>query len=170
MDSFNSSNSLYIIGKEIGEQGTPHLQGYVEFKDKLRITALKKINNRAHWEKCKGSKDSNLKYCGKDNNYVTNMKIKKPLKILDESKLYEWQKTIIEIIKQEPDDRKIYWIWERKVVLERQHFVNIYHINLVLFLLKEKKNDILYCASEYESDIYVMDLEIDGRIRIVWCD
>lgn len=39
-----------VVSKEIGEAGTPHLQGYVTFKKAKRLSALKKIVPRAHWE------------------------------------------------------------------------------------------------------------------------
>jgi len=55
-----------IIGKEVGENGTPHLQGYVEFKNQKDLTALKKINDRIHWEVAKGNRNQNIIYCTKE--------------------------------------------------------------------------------------------------------
>ena len=40
-----------VIGKEKGKEETPHLQGYIQLKSKKRLTALKKVCARAHWEK-----------------------------------------------------------------------------------------------------------------------
>lgn len=60
------SNSSYIFSKEIGDCGTPHLQGYVEFLAKQRLTAIKKFNNRIHWERCKGNRETNVNYILKD--------------------------------------------------------------------------------------------------------
>lgn len=37
-----------IYGKEVGKQGTPHLQGYVVFTDQKTLSALKKIMPRAY--------------------------------------------------------------------------------------------------------------------------
>lgn len=41
-----------VIGEEVGETGTPHLQGYVIFKKKYRLAQLKNSTQggRAHWE------------------------------------------------------------------------------------------------------------------------
>ena len=39
-----------VFGKEVGENGTPHLQGYIEFASKKTMKGLKKLNDRAHWE------------------------------------------------------------------------------------------------------------------------
>ncbi len=56
-----------IIGKEKGDQGTKHLQGFVHFYDKQRMTSVKKIiGPRAHLEKALGSDEDNRKYCGKE--------------------------------------------------------------------------------------------------------
>jgi len=155
--AFNGSK--YIIGKEVGESGTPHLQGYVNFNDKKRLTALKKIHDKVHWEKCKGSEEDNIKYCSKDGNIITNIKIKKPLKLLKEEQFYEWQKFVINIIKQEPDDRKIYWIWEEKGNKGKTTFAKYLSATYGAIPVEGKKNDILYCCAEFESDIYIMDIE-----------
>lgn len=59
-----------IYGREIGEEGTPHLQGYVQMPKKLRLTGLKKILPRAHWEPAKGDQPSNREYCSKEGDFV----------------------------------------------------------------------------------------------------
>lgn len=61
----------YIIcGKEVGEQGTPHLQGYVEFDGAKRLKGVNALL-KAHWERAKGDSDDNEKYCGKDGVWYT---------------------------------------------------------------------------------------------------
>lgn len=59
-----------IIGKEVGASGTPHLQCYVHYNNKLSFNTLKKKIPTAHIEKCKGSADDNIKYCSKDGDYA----------------------------------------------------------------------------------------------------
>lgn len=58
-----------VIGREKGAEGTPHLQGYIEFQNKKRMTALKKINARIHWEKLKGKPWQAANYCKKDGDH-----------------------------------------------------------------------------------------------------
>lgn len=61
-----------IYGKETGEANqTPHLQGYIQMKRKMRLTGLKKLLMKAHWEAAKGNADSNVKYCSKEGNVTT---------------------------------------------------------------------------------------------------
>lgn len=68
-DLINGDYDYIIIRKEVGENGTPHLQGYVQLKKNKLLTGMKKINKSAHWELAKGSAQDNHKYCSKDNNF-----------------------------------------------------------------------------------------------------
>lgn len=57
----------YIIyGKEAGESGTPHLQGYVNLARTQKLSYVSKLIPRAHWEPCKGSSQQNIDYCSKE--------------------------------------------------------------------------------------------------------
>lgn len=58
-----------IVGKEVGDNGTPHLQGYYHLHSNLTWKKLKDKLPRAHWEICKGTPSSNIKYCSKENNF-----------------------------------------------------------------------------------------------------
>ncbi len=58
-----------VVGIEVGEVGTPHLQCYLECHSTQRMSAMKKIVPRAHWEVAQRSKDVNVDYCKKDGNY-----------------------------------------------------------------------------------------------------
>jgi len=55
-----------IVGREIGENGTPHLQGYFHLKDRLAFSRLKEYFPSIHIEKAKGNAEQNKIYCSKD--------------------------------------------------------------------------------------------------------
>lgn len=55
-----------ICQRERGEQGTPHLQGYASFSSAKRLSALKELLPRAHWEVARGDEQANIAYCTKD--------------------------------------------------------------------------------------------------------
>lgn len=60
-----------IIGREIcPETKRKHWQGYAEFKGGKRLTTLKKINDKIHWETRKGTQEQAYTYCMKENDYV----------------------------------------------------------------------------------------------------
>jgi hypothetical protein len=52
-----------VYGREKGENGTPHLQGFVTFNGMKRLSGMKKINKRAHWEPAKSISRINREYC-----------------------------------------------------------------------------------------------------------
>ena len=56
-----------IIGKEIGDNGTSHLQGFVSTGNKNRKTwtTWKSFIPRAHFEQAKRTDAENEKYCSK---------------------------------------------------------------------------------------------------------
>ncbi|AEB60990.1 replication associated protein [Barbel circovirus] len=55
-----------VIGNEIGDSGTPHLQGFLNMKTKRRLGTMKKwFNARAQYEAAKGTDLQNDEYCTK---------------------------------------------------------------------------------------------------------
>lgn len=59
-----------IYGEEVGESGTPHLQCYAEFPKPTRLSALKKMFPRAHFEVARGSPQEASAYCKKDGKFT----------------------------------------------------------------------------------------------------
>lgn len=56
-----------IFQREVGECGTPHLQGYLQLITKKRISYLKSnAHGTAHFEGAKGSSAQNIAYCSKE--------------------------------------------------------------------------------------------------------
>lgn len=52
---------------EVGDSGTPHIQGYVRFKASKFLEAAKRcIHDTAHLEPARGSEEQNRSYCTKD--------------------------------------------------------------------------------------------------------
>lgn len=58
--------NFHVCGKEVGENGTPHLQGMITFNKSTRLGPLKLINPKAHWERCI-SAEAAANYCMKEN-------------------------------------------------------------------------------------------------------
>ena len=59
-----------VYGREVGESGTPHLQGYIEFRHQRSFTSAKKaISMRAHLQQAKGTRLQNYAYCTKEDDY-----------------------------------------------------------------------------------------------------
>ncbi|UOF80439.1 rep protein [Lamposivirus ageladense] len=68
----NALEVKYIVyGHETGDNGTPHLQGFVIFNHSLQFNTVKnKLGERVHVEATRGTTDQAANYCKKDGNYV----------------------------------------------------------------------------------------------------
>lgn len=67
-DLAEKEDAIVIFGYEIGEQGTRHLQGYVEFRHLKRYATFAK-RSHSHWEKAKADFWANFKYCTKSGSF-----------------------------------------------------------------------------------------------------
>jgi len=64
---YDASLMHYLIcGLEVGEQGTKHLQGYVQMKSRKTLSQMKDLFVGAHLEIAKGNQAQNIEYCSKD--------------------------------------------------------------------------------------------------------
>lgn len=70
IDQVLTERSRYAIyGKETGEEGTPHLQGYVSLKGTIRFNTLRTLLPGCHIEAAKGNEQQNYDYCSKDGDF-----------------------------------------------------------------------------------------------------
>lgn len=63
--------TYHVIGKEVGENGTPHLQGCITFKQTKRFNAAKlTLGNRIHIEQLRETVFQAREYCKKDGDFI----------------------------------------------------------------------------------------------------
>lgn len=169
----------YIIGKEVGENGTPHLQGYVWFKSARSFKAMKKMIPNAHLEKAKGHKKSNYNYCSKGGDFISTIilpKSKVDKKLEFRNKLKEkvllkykdimwkpWQQKIIDIIEAKPDERVIHWFHESQGNVGKSFLAKYIACKYDIILMEGKKNDIFNQVNDcldrlVEPKIVVVDI------------
>ena len=59
------------FGKEVSQNGTPHLQGYVSFKNAVyRPSRFFEQYGNGHFEMARGSADQNAEYCAKEGDFT----------------------------------------------------------------------------------------------------
>ena len=147
---FNSSGCEWIWGEEVGEEGTPHLQGYVEFPKRVRPVETVKCE-RVHWERCKGDRASNVKYCTKDGcNIKGNLPYDKPLRLIGRAQFYPWQEELVQILEQEPDDRTIYWYWETVGRVGKSALAKWLCVHKRALMAGGKANDVKYMIVKWK--------------------
>jgi len=132
----NQKKIDYIFGEEIGEQGTPHLQGFIRFNTKNRPMNIFS-QSKIHWEKTKSNFENNVAYCIKQDKYYTNMKFPKPVKTLEPLPIFN---SIIDLINTEPDDRTIYWYWGKQGIGKTQFLKWLYIKHEALIVEGASKN------------------------------
>lgn len=132
--------NVAICGKEVGESGTPHLQGYCEFRKKVRPIGLFHTD-KIWWQKAKGKREENLGYCIKQGQVILKMGFPKGIQIIEQ--LWDWQQNIVDIYNSEPDDRTINWFWDEKGGIGKSAFMKYMAV----------KHDICFCSGGKYSDI-----------------
>lgn len=69
-EELGTRSSYLVVGKEVGTNSTPHLQGYLEYPNAVRGSAIRKLfNGRAHWEVRKGTAKQASEYCKKEKDF-----------------------------------------------------------------------------------------------------
>jgi len=105
----------WIAGYEIGEKNSvEHIQGYCEFKSKVRPIGYQNCPKEVHWgdengKPCRGTRAHNVAYCTKQNRGFEGTL--KPPRPLPEIKLWGWQKDVEQKERDPVIQRKIYWYW-----------------------------------------------------------
>ena len=105
-DALSRLEPEYIVyGKEVGESGTPHLQGFLHFANP-RIMP-KKLIPRAHWEPLRGTPKQASDYCKKDGDFYEHGTLPNQGKRNDLDEVYDavktGTKTVSDIIEEQPE-------------------------------------------------------------------
>jgi len=148
---FSHECKWYMFQEETGENGTPHLQGTICLNKKQRLSELKKIDPKIHWEPTKSVKAS-IEYCSKYQTrtgrlYSKGVKLPKPIKT---SKPYGWQTEVMEIIETEPDERTIHWFWEPNGCVGKTALCKYLVVHKNALMLTGKSTDMYHALAENE--------------------
>lgn len=229
-----------IIGKEVGESGTPHLQGGFTLKMAKRMTWLKtNLSGKAHWEPMYGTEADTQKYCSKDGDVVLQLgepraakqsnnvralidivkkgdevpeemmglystrkrafqeiadeetareRKKARLELYKTMKLRKWQMDLKRLLEREPDQRKIYWFYDRQgnkgkswmakyldtttdcITLSNGKTADLYHAyhgqRTVVFDLSRAQGEIFnYDAMEHIKNGHVFSGKYDSKTK-----
>lgn len=142
------TETQFVLGKEIGENGTPHIQGCVRFKSARTFQSMKKLMPKCHIEICKNW-NASVQYCKKEGNHSTKLANEKLIcpDPLEGKELYPYQKDIKNRIKEKADDRTILWYWEDTGNIGKTTLTKHFVISCGAIMLSGKANDCKYTVS-----------------------
>lgn len=88
---FKEANCKYMVyGREVGAEGTPHLQGFIVFENAKHLGGVKTLHASAHWEIAKGNCEQNRIYCTKQLDFVETGVIPMSQKRKGEVEIERW--------------------------------------------------------------------------------
>lgn len=165
INMFQNIGVYYKFQLEQGETTNyMHYQCYIELKEKKRLTYFKSILPTAHCEKVRNV-DAAIKYCGKEETRQgTTQEWRQPkypnIKVISEDKFYNWQVELLNKLREEPDDRSIYWYWSEKGKTGKSQFSKYLVVKHDALMIGSKANDIFYAITtkEPKPKILIMDI------------
>lgn len=158
----------YIFQQEVGEeQATPHIQGAVAFTSKIRPFPYLGLPQQIRWASARGTWADQLRYCSKSTTKVGptvlyGCRLPREPTTISKSEFYPWQEKIHSILEAEPDERKIYWLWESIGNVGKSAFVKYMVI----------REEAIFCAGSRTTDIInlVYNAHVAGKPTdiIIW--
>ena len=150
----------FIFQEEKGEEGTPHLQGIVNLAKKQRLTGLKKIDPRIHWEPTKSVKAS-IAYCIKNETrcgrqWIHGIEVPEEIEV---EKPKGWQLHVMDIINSKPDKRTIHWFWESVGGVGKSELCKYLVVKHNALMLTGKSNDMYNMLAKHPT-----------RRKLIICD
>jgi len=169
----NTLNTLgkWLFGYEVGENNTPHLQGFILLPKKKSWQSFTNIlnNKRLHIECAKGSVEQNEIYCSKDGKIESNyFELEEQLDILDKSNFSDWMKEIDLLTNESANKRTVNWYWEPNGGVGKSTFAKyLCHAKNAIYIDEGKKSDlinIIYNVKKITSkSIIVIDIPRDNK-------
>ncbi len=111
----------YVAQEEVGDSGTPHVQGVIRYKVQKDLAKMKLELKRAHLEICRDW-DASKEYCSKEDTRAEGGRFWSAAtswaaELYDPMvghTLYPWQRHLRDKMKnsKKNEDRLIYWYWE----------------------------------------------------------
>jgi len=138
------------FGYEIGDSGTPHLQGYMSLVRKQRITGLTKEPGfaRASFRAVR-NEQALIEYIQKDGTFWTHG-FPRPIKIIQT--LHPWQKDAEALLTAtETNDRTVYWWYDKNGNIGKSAFAKYMVV----------KHKALYCCSGKYADLINLVFNVD---------
>lgn len=173
---FKTVCTKYVFEHEVGESGTPHLQGVIWLKEAMRWSEFG-LPNTIHWQKTKDWKAA-AKYCMKDFHarqdgmWSMGVAVKKPVTVITD--LRPWQASADALLAH-PDNRTVHWIYDHQGCNGKTQLLRYWALKRqgTLFCRGGRAEDLynlIYNADKngIEWDTFVWDLPRENEGMVSW--
>lgn len=141
----------YILQEETGASGNKHIQGTLHMLKKTRLTELKRIHGKIHWEVTKQISASCCYCSNKDKRtgdlFTYNFSV--PNSVHNDFEPYGWQLDVIDILKKKPHPRLINWFWEPDGGVGKSELAIWLYDRMNALVCMGKAQDIFHILSKY---------------------
>lgn len=159
---FQENCEIAFFAEEVGESGTPHLQGYLKFKTKARPMSKFPLCDRIHWERARATLKANMDYCSKEHDFFFSLGLPRPVSYISESDMYPYQLMVRDIVTEEPDDRTIHWFYGGKNIGKTKILKWLCGMRMACVIPTSKRHALSQVYKTHEDcDIYCMNLTAD---------
>ncbi len=183
---------MFAMQEEIGESGTPHVQGYIGWWDKIRARNYfpKKVPwlPKLHWTKLvKGTHWEHAKYCQKEDSRMANgwsitRKILVPVdpRSRRSENLRDWQKELLHKLLTNTNKRTVFWIVDEVGNQGKSWFAAYLQDEHHCLAVAGTGKDMMYSANIWSQenkfctpDFVIFDIprsafKTDGSLAISW--
>ena len=106
--SFFATDTTYgVFGYEEGEQGTPHLQGFIVLSRSRGLSFVRRFLPRAHWEPSRGTNEQARNYCIKDGSFHEHGRLPRSGQRSDLRRLFDWATEFEQLHRRPPGSPEI---------------------------------------------------------------
>lgn len=154
--------SHFVFQEEVGEGGLVHLQGVCAFYQKTRRpTTRVPWTTSIHWEACRNW-DASIAYCSDPDKrsernifHHLNLPIARTddlmVDTINRDDFYDWQNEVVDIVSEAPDDRCVYWYWDRYGNVGKSALCKWLVVHMDAIILSGKGADIKHGIADFVS-------------------
>lgn len=168
IEALENECEMFIMEREVGDSGTPHIQGKIKFYEKNRpIEKFGKMTEyKISWRKSKVWKGAD--YCVKDGTekgYDVWWKGWDPILA---PKIWGWQQDVVDSI-PEMEERKIYWYYEEKGKMGKTDLARYLCIRKKGIMLGGKAGDMKTClvGMKVKPELIIINLVRSARVSYI---
>lgn len=144
----------WMFQEEIGEQGTPHIQGTFTFKKRIRVETLLNLFPGSFWQKSRS--EASVNYCSKPS-FEGAMRSQWPEALIIIKPTHPIFEQIENMCGQPPVYRRINWYWESNGNIGKSAFCKYMYVQYKANIITTTRSADIVTAIEDTDKIVIFD-------------